>query len=251
MKENMPGKQDIRATLYDQYVSRFKTAELHRDDRWFRAYWSWCEFKYLPPLSNIDRKEPVLELGCGPGYVLEFLQRNGFTHAEGIDISREQVGLARSRGLRATAADCFAFLKKPRAYSAIIAVDFVEHFTKEELLRLFPLIFKSLRPGGILLLQTPNGQGLFPGQVVYGDLTHQTIFAQDSLQHILTLAGFRNIRFAETGPVPDTFEGKLRTFLWSVIRGTIRIIRQIEAKNTSKLWTESIICWCQKLPPSP
>ena len=124
--------------------------------------------------------------------------------------------------------------------------DFVEHFTKQELLKLFPLIFRSLRKGGLFLVQTPNGEGLYPGQVIYGDLTHLTIFAQDSLEHILTLAGFRNMNFAETGPVPDTWEGKLRTFLWSIIRGVIRIIRQIEAKNSSRLWTESFICWCEK-----
>jgi len=39
-----------------------------------------------------------------------------------------------------------------------------------------------------------------------------TIFAQNSLEYILTLTGFRDIHFSETGPVPDTFEGKLRTF---------------------------------------
>lgn len=240
---------DIRSRLYRHYVSRFKTDELHRDERWLESYWSWCDHKYLPFLRTVPKDQPLLELGCGPGYILEFLKSRNYSGAEGIDISREQVKLARARGNRASVADAFKFLRGAKnRYAAIIAIDFVEHFTKQELLRLFPLIFESLQRGGLLLIQTPNGQGLFPGQVIYGDLTHLTIFAQDSLRHILSLAGFQNIRFAETGPAPDTFEGKLRTFLWKVIRAGIRIVRQIEAKNSSKLWTESFICAAETPP---
>lgn len=239
--------QDLRQLLYEQYVSKFKTSHLHRDERWLREYWNWCSFKYLPVLKHLNPEDPILELGCGPGYILEYLNNQRFKNVEGIDISQEQIELALSRGLRVKVADAFHFLStRKQRYNAIIALDFIEHFTKQELLKLFPLIFRALRNGGVLLLQTPNGQGLFPGQVIYGDLTHLTIFAQDSLEHILTLAGFRNISFAETGPVPDTLEGKLRTFLWKSIRAIIRIIRQIEAKNSSKLWTESFICWCEK-----
>jgi len=238
---------DIRSQLYRQYVSRFKTDELRRSEDWLRAYWSWCDHKYLPFLRSVPADQPVLELGCGPGYILEFLSNRRFSRVEGIDISKEQIALARQRGNNATVADVFRFLRpKKGRYAAILAIDFVEHFSKSELLLLFPLIFKALRPGGILLIQTPNGQGLFPGQVIHGDLTHLTIFAQDSLKHILSLAGFRSIRFAETGPAPDSFEGRLRTLLWKAIRAVIRIIRQIEAKNSSKLWTESFICAAEK-----
>ncbi|MEX2116473.1 MAG: class I SAM-dependent methyltransferase [Bacteroidota bacterium] len=238
---------DIRSQLYRKYVSHFKTEELHRDARWLQAYWSWCDHKYLPFLTTVPADQPVLELGCGPGYILEFLRNRTYTRVEGIDISEEQIALARQRGNNASVADAFKFLRSKKGrYAAILAIDFVEHFTKSELLVLFPLIFKALSPGGVLLLQTPNGQGLFPGQVIYGDLTHLTIFAQDSLKHILSLAGFRTIRFAETGPAPDSFEGRLRTVLWKTIRAVIRIIRQIEAKNSSKLWTESFICAAEK-----
>ncbi|MCI0557763.1 MAG: class I SAM-dependent methyltransferase, partial [Nitrososphaera sp.] len=183
--------RDTRQVLYQQYVSKFKTAGSSHDERRLREYWSWCRFKYLPMLQHLKPDDPILELGCGPGHVLEFLAKHGFQNIEGIDISPEQVELARARGLRAKAADVFRFLSTgKKSYAAVIAVDFVEHFTQQELLKLFPLVFKALRSGGILLLQTPNAQGLFPGQVIYGDLTHRTIFAQDSLQHILSLAGF-------------------------------------------------------------
>lgn len=237
----------VRNRLYESYVSKFKIHHVHRDERRIREYWSWCDYKFLPVLTTIDRTLPILELGCGPGYLLEYLQSKGFQSVQGIDISKEQIQVALSQGLRARVADALKFVSTKRElYAAIIAIDFIEHFSKDELFSLFPMIHKALRKDGILLLQTPNGQGLFPGQVIYGDLTHMTIFAQDSLSHILTLSGFHDIRFAETGPAPDTLEGKLRTVLWRLVRAVIRIVRQIEAKNSSRLWTESFICWCRK-----
>jgi 2-polyprenyl-3-methyl-5-hydroxy-6-metoxy-1,4-benzoquinol methylase len=239
--------EDIRIKLYDHYVSKFKTNQNQRDERHVRAYSSWCRFKYLPILREINHDDPILELGCGPGYFLEFLTSQGFTNSHGIDISKEQIELAASRGLSANVADVFKFLSNQQErYAAIVALDFIEHFTKQELITLFPLINKNLRKNGVFLVQTPNGQGLFPGQVIYGDLTHSTIFSEDSLSHILCFTGFKNIHFSETGPAPDNLEGKVRTVLWKIIRAIIRIIRQIEAKNCSKLWTESFICWCSK-----
>jgi hypothetical protein len=73
--------------------------------------------------------------------------------------------------------------------------DFVEHFHKDELLRLLPLINRALQADGILLLQTPNGERLFSQQVIHADLTHLTIFSPDSLRQLLALTGFDEIRF--------------------------------------------------------
>ncbi len=44
------------------------------------------------------RDQPVLELGCGPGQLLEYLGQRGFARRLGIDLSEEQVRRARARG---------------------------------------------------------------------------------------------------------------------------------------------------------
>lgn len=238
---------DIRNQLYRNYVSKFKTSQINKDEKSLRKYHRWCNHKYLPILKNLDKDDSILELGCGPGYILNYLSTKGFNNVKGIDISQEQVDLAKSRSLNAETADVFHFLSgEKEKYKVILALDFIEHFTKQELLNLFPLIYESLSKDGVLLLQTPNGQGLFSGQVIYGDLTHMTIFAQDSLTNILQLTGFKDIHFSETGPAPDSLEGIIRTIIWKCFRTTIWFIREIEARNPAKLWTENMICWCKK-----
>lgn len=95
-------------------------------------------------------------------------------------------------------------------------------------------------------MQTPNGQGLFPHQVIYGDLTHYTIFTTDSLQQILRLVGFSDIEFSETGPVPANLKGRVRVSLWKLIKFIANTVRKIETGKSQNVWTENIICCCQK-----
>ncbi len=241
---------DFRTELYTRYVSAFKTQQLHRNPKELEAFIHWSEHKYLPLLKGLNKNAWILEVGCGDGKLLHMLKKNGYNNVEGIDISGEQIMLAKSEGLNVKNADVFTFLSdKIACYDAIIAIDVVEHFYKNEVLRLFELFHKSLKPGGNLLLQTPNGEGLFPGQVIYGDFTHLCIFTTNSMQQILQLKGFSNISFYETSPVGDNLTGRVRLFLWSSIKAIVNTIRLIEGGKGKKsdVLTENFICFCQKM----
>jgi len=241
---------DFRKKLYQGYVTKFKIEQTRMDERTIKSFWAWYEYKYLPLLEGLDRNSLILELGCGPGYLLGFLKNRGFSRVEGIDISEEQIRIAAGCGLNVKVADAFDYLSsKQEAFHAIIAIDFIEHFNKEEIFRLIPSIHRALKQDGILIIQTPNGQGIFPNQVVYGDLSHLTVFTPDSLKQILTLVGFDGLRFYETGPVPKRLKGKIRTILWRLIKKLTNTIRIIETGKKQEIWTENLICFCRK--PSP
>jgi hypothetical protein len=161
----------------------------------------------------------------------------------GIDISIEQIDLGRRRGVHAERADAFDFLESKRqAFAAIIAVDVFEHFSRDELLRLAPLLHTALQAGGRLLIQTANGAGLFPRQVIYGDLTHMTIFTPNSLAQLLRPVGFGNFGFFETGPIPIRLRGKLDVALWATLKAVANTVRSIETGKRQAIWTENFIC---------
>ena len=239
--------QGFREDLYREYVTGFKILDQSMDTRFLHSYLEWCRHKYRPLLAGLSRDAPVLEVGCGSGNLLLYLADEGFAKVQGVDISEEQVKIAADRGLDVEVADVFEFLRQVRGrFQAVFAIDFVEHFEKGELLELLGLIHEVLEDDGWLIIQTPNGQGLFSRQVIYADLTHMTVLTPSSLRQALHLVGFSDIRVEETGPVPKDIKGSVRVLLWKAIKLVVNLIRMIETGKTQRIWTENLICIAQK-----
>lgn len=239
---------DFRDSAYARYVSSFKGTHNSPEADNMAA---WYGVKYYPLFRHLDHAAPVLDLGCGQGHFLHFLGQAGFSAAEGIDISAEQIAVATAHGFKAGVADAFEFLAAHQGHSQMIAaLDFVEHFSKPELLRLLPLLHGALRADGLLLLQTPNGQGLLPGKIIYGDLTHMTILTPDSLRQLLQLNHFSDIRLLETGPTGKNLSGAVRLILWRLIKLLANSVRIIETRKPNELWSENMICLCRKTTES-
>ncbi|MBI5823164.1 MAG: class I SAM-dependent methyltransferase [Chloroflexi bacterium] len=231
--------KDIRDPLYKKYYSAFKKGE-PREKFGFLHIKLWYNEKYLPLLKGYDRNAPVLELGCGQGFMLRYLQSAGFTNLTGVDISEEQIAIAKERGFNAIHANAFDFLSSNEGqFEIIFAIDLIEHFKKEELFELLQLTHQALKPGGLFVLQTPNGEGLMPGYVIYGDLTHFTILSPLSLKHILTVTNFDNIKIKELGP--GLFVHFPLFVVWQIIRLFAMFIKFMEIGRIQRHWTESII----------
>jgi SAM-dependent methyltransferase len=235
---------DLRDELYARYLTAFKGDPRAVVD--VRRFWSWCDSKFKSWLADLPRTASILELGCGPGYLLGYLKQKGFTNVEGIDLSKEQIAIACELGHRADVADVFEYLhQRTGQYDAILAFDFIEHFQKQELQRLTGTIAAALTPGGRLILQTPNGQGLMAGHIIYGDLTHGSIFTPGSLQQLLGLSGFDRFEFREAGPAPTDLRGILRVVAWRVLRVGLNVVNKIANGRTYSIWTDNMLCACR------
>jgi SAM-dependent methyltransferase len=241
MNPRNPGS--FRSRLYDSYVSTFKHENATLTASALAHYYKWCDARYYPALESLPKPASIIELGCGHGRILNYLQQKGFTNVKGIDISAEQIAIARRNELNAEQADIFDFLESVTLPTAcVIAIDLVEHFTKEELFRMFELLHEKIKPGGILLVQTVNGEGLFPQQIIYGDLTHQTILSPGSMGQLLAAVGFHDMKFYETAPLSGGVKGIFRIAIWNIVRAAANFVRKIESGKTQSVWTENFIC---------
>lgn len=235
-------RESYRQRLYGSYVSGFKQSNASIDEKEQRSFDRWADGRYFPALAHLKKDAQLLELGCGHGRLLSYLKTKGFTNVSGIDLSKEQIEIAQSRGLAATEAEIFSYLTlHPSSFDAIVAIDVVEHFTRYELLQLFDLIHASLRPGGSILLQTVNSESLFPRQIMYGDLTHETFLTPGSMSQLLSATGFDRIHYYDTAPLPGGAKGMLRTILWKTITVLANAIRKIEAGKSQTVWTENFL----------
>jgi predicted TPR repeat methyltransferase len=233
---------DFRSELYKRYDSTYKVHISNFDEKLIQKMWKRFDKKYFPLISSFSKETPILELGCGRGYMLEYLRNKGFSNLKGIDISEEQISLARKKGFDVDIADANEFLQKNNnQFKIIIALDFVEHFYREELLTLFQGIYDSLKEGGLFFFHTPNGQTILTLDLVYGDLTHLTILTPNSAQQILRAVGFNNIDFFETGPVAKNINGLVRLIFWKIIKLGYNLLRLIEAGSTLKILTQNFI----------
>lgn len=160
--------QKYRQRIYDNYISmRTKPGQ---DAHSERSYQRWAKFAHVrmrgwfPP----DTTTPILDLGCGSGHLLYLLDQLGYTNCTGVDISQEQVAVARERcpGATILQGDMLETLAQYHDHFGLIAgLDIIEHFRKEEIFPLLQQIADALRPGGRVILQTPNGESPWFGAV--------------------------------------------------------------------------------------
>lgn len=92
------------------------------------------------------------------------------------------------------------------------------------------------------MLQTPNGAALFGGQIIYGDLTHMTIFNPNSLAQLLRRTGFKNVTFRETAPVAKNRVGLARVIVWSAARSVANLVRAAETGAGQAVCTQNQLC---------
>lgn len=238
---------NYRNKFYDKYHTQFNSQISQVDSKVLNSLFTHYDFKIFPYLKNYRKDSNILELGCGPGYLLDYLKLKGFTNSIGIDISSEQIDIAKSKGHNVRLDDVFNFLRNSTAkYDLIFAFDLIEHFSKDELLELTTLIYNHLHKDGLFIIRTPNGQGLFSGQIIYGDLTHQTIFTPNSLTQLFSNIGFNNLNFIKNVPVRKNLVGFLRATMWSTLKIILNLVMLIEVGGTQKIWTRDFYCVAKK-----
>ncbi len=106
----------------------------------------------------------VLDAGSGFGqYTWYMARKNPEWHITGIDIKSEEIKHCQTF-LNRTGTDNADFQQqdltvfvKPESYDLILSVDVMEHIEDDQ--QVFNNFFRSLKPGGMLLISTPSDQG--------------------------------------------------------------------------------------------
>jgi SAM-dependent methyltransferase len=170
-------------------------------------------FSHIVERLDLGIRAQVLDVGCGPGWLSEFLARCGYW-VTGVDVSEDMVRIARQRiaevrrpageGIHVRAEfHAMPVLEIPwsRKFDAAVLYDAMHHFHDEvETLR---VIRRTLAPGGRIFIHegvrpAPGSEG--ERQLIAEMEQHGTLespFDPDYLVAVLERAGFENVtRFA-------------------------------------------------------
>lgn len=166
----------------------------------------------LLELTLADGPRDVLDVGCSSGYLAAPLAAAG-ARVVGIELDPDAAEAARAYCSEVLVGDVedMELPFEPASFDAVVCGDLVEHLRDPgaALARLRPL----LRPGGRLVLSTPNVANwamrlsLLGGRWRYTDRgildrTHAHLFTRKTLAETVDAAGYRVIELDHTAPVP-------------------------------------------------
>jgi 2-polyprenyl-3-methyl-5-hydroxy-6-metoxy-1,4-benzoquinol methylase len=191
----------LHAWVNDHVNARYG---LHRKPTAFGGRWlvplvpsflakSDAKMRHLkPPPAGGGR---LLDVGFGNGNFLKIADEMGWS-AEGIDFDVKAVEVAQARGLKVSCSTTAELSAHHESYDVITLSHVIEHV--HEPIALLRELYRLLKPGGFLWLETPNidSLGSTRFQRHWRGLEvprHLTLFNPTSLCESLSHAGFKQI----------------------------------------------------------
>ena len=179
-------------------------------------------YPFLAPLPAVAHPALALalDLGCGRGEWLELLGELGFS-ARGVDLDEGMLAACRERGLDVENIDALAALRaQPDGSLALVsAFHLVEHIPFDLVRELVAESLRALRPGGLLIMETPNPENLVVGASdFYTDPSHERPIPPNLLAFATEHAGFARNKIVRLQEDPALRQGG-RVVLGAVLSG--------------------------------
>jgi len=160
---------------------------------------------YLPVLESAGISSGILDVGCGRGEWLQVLEEAGL-EAKGIDQNRILVQQCKELSLDVIESEALNYLRSlaDGSLNAVTAFHFAEHLPLKTLVKFLDEVGRTLRPGGLMILETPNPENLLVGSCnFYLDPTHKHPIPIPTMQLLVEARGFVCQEVMRLHPVAD------------------------------------------------
>lgn len=195
---------------------------------------------YLPYVSGACNEPDVVcvDLGCGRGEWLELMRAESL-RARGVDSDPAMVTCCTTAGLDVQRGDILDALggMADGSIAVLTAFHVVEHLPFDALQALIAASFRVLKPGGLLILETPNPENFSMGAgKFYLDPTHERPLHPLLLAFLVEHAGFERQLIAGLQEWPHLHAAE-RVGLYDVLWGASADYAVIAQKNRSPAHT--------------
>jgi 2-polyprenyl-3-methyl-5-hydroxy-6-metoxy-1,4-benzoquinol methylase len=153
------------------------------------------------PARVLDELEGVppgrlLDVGCATGEFLLAARERGW-EAVGVEVSPYAAAAARRRGLQVHSGTLADVPSPATTFDVVTLLDVVEHL--EDPLGALRAIHRLLRPGGLVVVETPNWRSIYRVLLrgrwaAFQPRFHLMFFEERTLRRALETSGFRTLR---------------------------------------------------------
>jgi len=129
-----------------------------------QRFWHEAKFRLIERIASPDKRERVLDAGCGSGIISNFLSQHA-AEVVAIDSNPSAIDYAtqtfKAPNLHFRLGQ-FDELKDAGTFDRIYCIEVIEHLYEEQVAEILSLFYKITNPGGALFLTTPNYRSLWP-----------------------------------------------------------------------------------------
>jgi O-antigen chain-terminating methyltransferase len=151
---------------------------------------------FVEPLLAVYPQGQTVDLGSGRGEWLELMLQVGFKPS-GVDLDEGMLQACYQLGLPAQQGEAISFLKALPDESQVVVSAFhvVEHIQFEQMQTLVSQALRVLKPGGLLILETPNPENIVVASCNFHlDPSHLKPIPPDLLGFLVQHAGFAKVK---------------------------------------------------------
>lgn len=191
------------AKFYETYENEHRAATPLKPMEALRSYellLPYDDIRIAKLSSLVDLKDKsVLDVGFGRGQFLYLLKKMG-CYPYGTELDPSAVSFCKTMGLENVYFGSVSDLPKDIQFDIISMNDLIEH--PLEPVKLIEKVSKYLKPGGFLLLWTPNGSACIKEEqptTFRVDLEHMQYFTTNSILYLANKNGFEIVHLETLG----------------------------------------------------
>ena len=162
----------------------------------------WHHVKYLEAARWLDPQagDRILDIGCGSGVAASLIAQTKGTQVLGIDVKEEAINYARAQfqspnlNFEVGLVDDLDF--EDASIDKIALLEVIEHIYPDQAMKAMREYFRLLKPGGRLVVTTPNSHSMWP-IIEWGLDRFRLVPSLKGAQHVNNFHAARLIALAE------------------------------------------------------
>lgn len=173
-----------------------------------QRFWHYAKLKEAENALEIKEGDAIIDVGCGSGLFSHFLANHKGTQVIGVDGNANALEFARRKYLNTNLEfkqGLIDELNLPKnSFDKIVFLEVIEHISLEQGKQVMRTFHDLLKPGGKVVISTPNRKSLWPLiewtfdilKVVpnMGEEQHEHLYSGKELQEIGEAAGLKSIK---------------------------------------------------------